>query len=88
VGDRDGTLASLQAAVSAGLVAAGVYEPERRPFRAHATVARLRSGRRAPRAVSAAPEPLAFRGEAVTLFRSRPGPGGARYDALVRVPLE
>lgn len=87
VEDPDGTLASLQAAVSAGLVAEGVHEPERRPFRAHATVARLRSGRRAPRTVPAAPEPLAFRGEAVTLFRSRPGPGGARYDALARVGL-
>jgi 2'-5' RNA ligase len=30
---------------------------------------------------------LAVDATSVTLFRSRPGPGGARYEALVRVPL-
>ena len=85
--DPDGTLAALQGRVAAGLVAAGVHEPERRPFRPHATVARLRSGRQAPRAVAVEPEPLEFAGTAVTLFVSRLHPRGARYEALVRVPL-
>jgi RNA 2',3'-cyclic 3'-phosphodiesterase len=85
--DPDGTLGELQARVSEGLAAAGVYVPEKRPFRAHATVARLRPRERAPRTVSAAPEPLEFRGEALTLFVSRLHPHGARYEALVRVPL-
>ena len=46
------------------------------------TVARLRSGARAPRALEAAPEPLAFTAEAVTLYRSRLGRGGAAYEPL------
>jgi 2'-5' RNA ligase len=60
--DPDGTLAALQARVSDGLAAAGVYTPEKRPFRAHATVARLRPRARPPRSVDAAPEPLEFAG--------------------------
>jgi RNA 2',3'-cyclic 3'-phosphodiesterase len=88
VEDPDGTLAALQARVSDGLAGAGVYEPEKRPYRAHATVARLRPRQRPPRAIGAAPpEPLAFRGESVALFVSRLHPHGARYEALVRAPL-
>jgi RNA 2',3'-cyclic 3'-phosphodiesterase len=85
--DLDGTLAELQARVSDGLAAAGVYVPEKRPFRAHATVARLRPRARAPRAVSESPEPLEFTGGPLTLFESRLHPHGARYEPLVRVPL-
>jgi 2'-5' RNA ligase len=83
--DPDGTLAALQSQVSDGLAAAGVYTPEKRPFRAHATIARLRPRARAPRSVDAAPEPLEFAGEALTLFVSRLHPHGARYEPLVRV---
>ena len=85
--DLDGTLGDLQSRVSAGLAAAGVYTPETRPFRAHATVARLRPRARAPRAVEAAPEPLEFLGEALTLFVSRLHPSGARYEPIVRLEL-
>jgi RNA 2',3'-cyclic 3'-phosphodiesterase len=85
--DLDGTLAALQSHVSDGLAAAGLYTPEKRPFRAHANVARVRAGARAPRAVDAAPQPLAFAGEALTLFVSRLHPHGARYEPLVRVNL-
>jgi 2'-5' RNA ligase len=85
--DPDGTLATLQARVSEELTAAGIYTPEKRPFRAHATVARLRARARPPRAVDAAPEPLEFRSEALTLFVSRLHPHGARYEPLVRVNL-
>ena len=88
VEDRDGELAALQARVSGGLAEAGVYEPETRPFTPHATVARLRSGARSPReAATSGPEPVAFTGEALTLFRSRTGRGGARYEALDRNTL-
>jgi RNA 2',3'-cyclic 3'-phosphodiesterase len=88
VEDREGVLAALQARVSEGLASAGVYVPEKRPFRAHATVARLRPRARAPREGPAeGPEPLAFRGEAVTLYASHLHPAGARYEALARVPL-
>jgi RNA 2',3'-cyclic 3'-phosphodiesterase len=87
VADPDGTLGSLQARVSDGLAEAGVYVPEKRPFRAHATVARLRPRARAPRSLDVAPEPLEFAGEALTLFESRLHPSGARYEALARVKL-
>lgn len=88
VEDREGALAELQASVSAGLAAAGVYRPESRPFRAHATVARLRAGARAAREGPAAgPEPVAFAGEALTLYASHLHPSGARYEPLARVPL-
>lgn len=87
VSDGSGGLGALQAAVSSGLAAAGVYEPGTRPFRAHATVARLRSGARAPRAIEDGPEPVAFAGGPLTLFRSRLGRGGAVYEPLVVVPL-
>jgi RNA 2',3'-cyclic 3'-phosphodiesterase len=84
--DADGALAPLQAAVSSGLAAAGLYEPEARPFRAHVTVARLRSGARAPRALDAEPEALAFAAGPVTLYRSRVGRGGAVYEPLFARP--
>jgi RNA 2',3'-cyclic 3'-phosphodiesterase len=88
VDDGAGELASLQGRVSAGLADAGVYEPEKRPFRAHATVARLRSGARSPRAAATdGPERLPFAGEALTLYRSSLRRGGAQYEPLVRVPL-
>jgi 2'-5' RNA ligase len=73
--------------VSDGLAAAGVYTPEKRPFRAHATVARLRPRARAPRSVPATPERLEFTGGPLTLFESRLHPHGARYEPLTRVSL-
>jgi len=84
--DPDGALAALQAAVSAALSDAGLYEPEARPFRAHVTVARLRSGARPPRELAAEPEALAFTAGAVTLYRSRLGRGGAVYEPLFARP--
>jgi 2'-5' RNA ligase len=85
--DPDGTLTGLQARLSDKLAAAGVYTPEKRPFRAHATVARLRARARAPRSISEAPEPLEFAGGPLTLFESRLHPHGARYEPLARVFL-
>jgi 2'-5' RNA ligase len=88
VDDVDGTLAALQQRVSDGLAAAGVYEPEKRPFHAHVTVARLRTGKRPPREVPAAgPSPVEFSGGPLTLQVSRLHPRGARYEPLTRVSL-
>jgi RNA 2',3'-cyclic 3'-phosphodiesterase len=84
--DPDGTLARLQAAVSAGLAEAGLYEPEARPFRAHVTVARLRAGARGPRTLDAAPDALAFAAGPVTLYRSVLRRGGAVYEPLFARP--
>jgi RNA 2',3'-cyclic 3'-phosphodiesterase len=80
--DPDGAVAALQAELSAGLAAAGLYEPEKRPFRAHVTVARLRSGARPPRELDAEPEQLSFAAGPVTLYRSRLQRGGAVYEPL------
>jgi RNA 2',3'-cyclic 3'-phosphodiesterase len=80
--DPGGALGALQAEVAAGLAAAGVFEPEARPFRPHVTVARLRAGARAPRTLAAAPEALSFTAGAVTLYRSRVGRGGSVYEPL------
>jgi len=85
--DLDGTLTDLQARVSDRLAAAGVYTPETRPYRAHATVARLRPRARPPRAIDSDPDPIEFAGEALTLFESRLHPHGARYEPLVRLRL-
>ena len=50
VEDRAGALGGAAGARRRpALAAAGLHEPERRPFRPHATVARLRAGARAPR---------------------------------------
>jgi RNA 2',3'-cyclic 3'-phosphodiesterase len=88
VEDRAGELAALQERLSEALSEAGLYEPERRAFRPHATVARLRAGERAPRELGmGAPDPVAFDGEAVTLYRSRLSRSGARYEPLERVAL-
>jgi RNA 2',3'-cyclic 3'-phosphodiesterase len=84
--DPQEALGALQARVSAALEAAGLFKPEARPFRPHVTVARLRSGARAPRALDAAPEPVSFAAGAVTLYRSRLGRGGAVYQPLFARP--
>lgn len=88
VEDLDGELEALQARVAGGLADAGVYTPERRSFQAHATVARLRSGARAPRRPrTTGPEPVGFPGEALTLFHSQTRRGGAQYEPLARIVL-
>lgn len=86
--DTTGALARLQAALSDALAAGGFYEPEDRAFLGHVTVARV--GRGAGRFRSfplPPPKPLRFAAEAVTLYRSRLGSGGARYEPLAAVPL-
>lgn len=87
VADRTGALRSLQGRLSGALAAGAGYEPERRPFRPHVTVARVGARARVRPVQLAAPEPLRFDGAAVTLYRSRPGRGGARYEPLRRVAV-
>jgi 2'-5' RNA ligase len=86
--DRGGVLEALQAQVVSLLAAALAWEPETRPFRPHATVARVRRGSR-PRVRDLPEGPQAsFVADAVVLFRSHlGGRGPARYEALERVGL-
>jgi 2'-5' RNA ligase len=58
-----------------------------RPYRPHATVARLRPDAKARRGELAGPEPVEFRGEALTLYRSQLRREGARYEPLASFPL-
>lgn len=85
--DGDGALGRLQAAVAGALADAVGFEPERRRFRPHVTVARVRRGG-APRTTGlpAAPS-AAFAGEALTLYRSYLGGRPVRYEAVERVVL-
>jgi 2'-5' RNA ligase len=83
----DGELSPLQARVSQTLAEAGVYTPEKRPYRAHVTVARLRPRTPPQRETDLSIAPLHFEGRAITLYASRLHPNGARYEPLVTAPL-
>ena len=84
--DEGGALGVSQAELAAALAEAGLYEPELRRFRPHVTVARLRSGARAPRALDAQPEALEFVAGRVSLYRSLLGRGGAVHEPLFAAP--
>ncbi len=87
---------ALQAELEEKLVAARLYEPEKRPFWPHVTVARVKPegrGSKRPRRVERAPGglPNALLQPAnlvrVTLYRSELQPQGARYTPLAQVEL-
>jgi 2'-5' RNA ligase len=86
----------LQAGVAQALVEEGFYEPEKRPFWPHVTVARVRPearGSRRPAVVSDPPGKLpaglseVFLGVRLALYRSELQPTGARYVPLAQVKL-
>jgi 2'-5' RNA ligase len=82
--DPDGGLAALHAALVQALARACGYEAERRRFRAHVTLARMREGPRgssAGRVLPATPA-LSFTPAAIVLYRSWLSPAGASYEAL------
>ncbi|MBA2430353.1 MAG: RNA 2',3'-cyclic phosphodiesterase [Thermoleophilaceae bacterium] len=86
--DEDGRAAALASTAAAALAACGLHEPERRPFWAHLTLARVRSGRRlAPGEATPYAPTESFVARRVTLYRSHPSPRGARYEALRGVEL-
>lgn len=78
-------LAELAAASERGVVAAGL-EPERRRFRPHLTLGRLR-GARCPDTDGQDVAPSPFRVDEVVLFRSELRPQGSLYTPLERVSL-
>jgi 2'-5' RNA ligase len=87
---------ALLAGVVQRLIEAGFYEPEKRPFWPHVTVARVRPearGSRRPAVVSEPPGPIP-KGLAeprtsvrMRLYRSVLQPSGARYVPLAQVEL-
>jgi 2'-5' RNA ligase len=80
--DPDGACGRLQQAVSDALEAGGFYEPEKRPFWPHVTLARVKRNQRAA-PLPPEPPPLdPFRALRVTLYRSTLTPQGAQYDPL------
>lgn len=80
--DPSGGVAALQSRLSEALSAGGWYTPERRPFLAHVTVARVGKDARVRRSALPDPPAVRFAGSRVVLYRSVLGAGGARYEAL------
>jgi RNA 2',3'-cyclic 3'-phosphodiesterase len=87
---------ALQAGLQGRLAAARLYEPEKRPFWPHVTVARVRReerGSKRPARVLRPPGALPkdllqpFLGVRMTLYRSELQPQGAKYTPLAQVEL-
>jgi RNA 2',3'-cyclic 3'-phosphodiesterase len=64
------------------------FEPERRAYRAHLTVARSKQPRDVSTLLASVNvAPTSMKVDALTLFRSHPGAAGARYEGLGRFVL-
>jgi RNA 2',3'-cyclic 3'-phosphodiesterase len=85
--DASGGLARVQAALSAALAGGGWYAPESRPFLGHVTVARMAKDARIRPPRLEPPPAVDVHCSRVTLYRSRLGSGGARYEPLSAVEL-
>jgi len=77
--DEDGRAGALAADLHGRLEALGVYEPERRRWLPHVTVARFRER---PRLQPALPELKPFVPSDAAAYLSRLRPGGAQYEVL------
>jgi 2'-5' RNA ligase len=91
----DETIA-LQKQVEERLVEAGFYEPEKRPFWPHLTVARVKAEApksRKPAQITTEPHPLPehvfrfFRPTRLVLFKSHLRRSGAEYEAMAELEL-
>jgi 2'-5' RNA ligase len=87
---------ALHAGVEERLVEAGFYEPEKRPFWPHLTVARVKPeapGSRKPAQIRNLPHPLPehmfrfFRPRRLVLFKSHLRRTGAEYEPLAELEL-
>jgi 2'-5' RNA ligase len=85
--DPDEALAPWQAALADRLHGARLYEPEKRPFWPHVTLARAKRGK-VPKGLDPPPLPRElrqpFRAGEITLYRSTLRPQGAVYEPLAR----
>ena len=88
VGVADGTsqLARAARGIDAASARCGVAR-ERRPFRPHLTIARLRSARAIALQQLPAPESATFRVQEAVLYESRPSSQGATHIPLSRLPF-
>jgi len=87
--DAHGGLAGLHGMLVQALARACGYEEERRRFRAHVTLARMREapGGRATERVLPPTPALSFTPTEVVLYRSWLSPAGASYEPLARRTL-
>jgi 2'-5' RNA ligase len=85
--DPDERAGTIHAAVSKALSDAGFYEPEKRKFWPHVTVARVRHAGKKTAPVTVPPPPDEFTATEVVLYRSHLGRGPARYEPLARFTL-
>ena len=84
--DPGGRAAAIQAAAAEALHRERFYQPEKRPWWPHITIARVkRNARAAP--LDVAPPRTALRADTVTLYRSVMRPQGAVYVPEARLPL-
>jgi RNA 2',3'-cyclic 3'-phosphodiesterase len=93
---NSGETVELQRQVEERLVEGGFYEPEKRPFWPHLTVARVKPeapGSRKPAQIRNEPHPLPehvfrfFRPTRLVLFRSHLRRTGAEYESLAELEL-
>lgn len=84
--DAGGAFAALFEHVMGGLERTGVMQREKRPFRPHLTIARLRvPAKLRPMAEC---DPVPYPVESLCLYRSDLRPSGAEYKVLVRTCLD
>ncbi|MHB0978601.1 MAG: RNA 2',3'-cyclic phosphodiesterase [Thermoleophilia bacterium] len=83
--DVEGVLGRLYSEISDGLIGAGVMEAERRPFRPHLTIARLREAGRVHLKSDLPRERFSVR--SVCLYRSTLTREGAEYEILTEAIL-
>jgi RNA 2',3'-cyclic 3'-phosphodiesterase len=85
--------AALQAELADRLAENRLYEPEKRPFWPHVTIARVKRDGRKPQVVEQPPGPLPdaltepFGAVRVALYRSHLRSSGARYERLATLQL-
>jgi 2'-5' RNA ligase len=93
---NSGDTVALQAQVEDRLVAGGFYEPEKRAYWPHLTVARVKPeapGSRKPALIRTQPHPLPehmfrfFRPTRLVLFKSHLRRTGAEYEAMAELEL-
>ena len=84
--DDEDLLASLANGLASALAPLG-YEPEKRRFTPHLTLARFRTPVRVDKELLVLDEGEPFPVDEVLLFRSHLSPKGARYEVVNRFPL-